>query len=175
MKGKIHMIDFIFPTEQSREAVLSFYGEFEKNGETCIGFCGYKDFDKWLIGMNNRRTGKNLPDGYVKENFYLCYENGEMIGVFSLKFELTDYLFNYGGHIGYAVRRSRRNRGLATEMLKQGLKIAKQLKIDPVLCVCDNDNYPSEKVIIKNGGVFENEIFDSEENVTVKRYWIKAE
>lgn len=29
MKGKIHMIDFIFPTEQSREAVLSFYGEFE--------------------------------------------------------------------------------------------------------------------------------------------------
>lgn len=74
-----------------------------------------------------------------------------------------------------AVRPSKRNRGEATEMLKKGLKIAKELKIDPVLCVCDNDNYPSEKVIIKNGGVFENEIFDPEENVTVKRYRIKAE
>lgn len=169
------MIDFILPTEQNREDVLAFYGEFEKNNETCIGFGGYKDFDKWLTGMNNRRAGKDLPEGYVRENFYLCYKNGEMIGVFNLKFELTEFLLNYGGHIGYAVRPSRRNCGLATEMLRKGLEIARELKINPVLCVCDNDNYASEKVIIKNGGVLENEIFDPNDNVTVKRYWIKTD
>ncbi len=47
-----------------------------------------------------------------------CYLRDELIGVFSLKFELTDCLYSYGGHIGYAVKPSCRNRGYATEMLK---------------------------------------------------------
>ena len=41
--------------------------------------------------MQNRHTGKNLPEGYVRENFYLCYDKKVLIGVFSLKFELTEY------------------------------------------------------------------------------------
>ena len=82
--------------------------------------------DLWLSGMQNRHTGKNLPEGYVRENFYLCYEGKRLIGVFSLKFELTEFLLNYGGHIGYATRPSDRNRGLATQMLKQGLALSKE-------------------------------------------------
>lgn len=39
--------------------------------------------------------------------------------------------------------------------------------------VCDEDNLASEKVIQKNGGVFENRLFDSDESVFVKRYWIQ--
>lgn len=120
------MIEFVLPSEKDRCAVLDFYGEFESYGETCIGFCGYEDFDRWSIGMRNRFTGENLPDGYVRENFYLCYENGELVGVYSLKFELTDFLFNYGGHIGYAVRPTQRNRGIASAILKKGLRQAKE-------------------------------------------------
>ena len=40
---------------------------------------------------------------YMCENFYLCYDGDEMVGVYSLKFELTPYLLHYGGHVGYAV------------------------------------------------------------------------
>ena len=40
------------------------------------------------------------------------------------------------------------------------------------LCVCDEDNLASEKVILKNGGIFENSLYDEEECVFVKRYWI---
>ena len=106
--------------------------------------------------MQNRHSGKDLPAGYVRENFYLCYEGTRLTGVFSLKFEMTEFLLNYGGHIGYAVRPSDRNRGLATQMLKQGLTLAKEFGFERILCVCDNDNYASEKVILKNGGTFEN-------------------
>ena len=67
-----------------------------------------------------------------------------MVGVFSLKFELTEFLMNYGGHIGF----------------------------DRILCICDNDNNVSEQVILKNGR-FENEINDPDEEVTVKRFWIQ--
>ena len=122
--------------------------------------------------MQNCKTATDLPEGYVRENFYLCYEGSEMVGVYSLKFELTDHLFNYGGHVGYAVSPSKRNRGLATEILRQGIAEAKSMGFDKLLLVCDEDNYASEKVIIKNGGVFENKLFDDEENVFVKRYWI---
>lgn len=167
------MTDFILPTGADRENVLDFYDEIEKSGGECIGFGNYKNFDLWLTGMINRRKGKNLPDGYVRENFYLCYENSRLVGVFNLKFELTDFLLNYGGHIGYAVRPSERNRGLATQMLSQGLEIAKGFGLKRVLCVCDDDNYASERVIIKNGGLLENSLYDPNDKVTVKRYWIE--
>ncbi len=167
------MLTFLLPSEQNRDDVLAFYKEFEDAGDSCIGFAKRKDYDAWLTEMTNRNTGQNLPEGFVRENFYLCYEGAKLVGVFSLKFELTDYLLQYGGHIGYAVRPSERRRGLATQILKQGLSLCKNFGFDRVLCVCDDDNIGSEKVIQKNGGVLENELFDPEENVTVKRYWIE--
>lgn len=98
------MLTFILPEERCRRDVLDFYREIQEAGGECIGCGNAGDFDLWLTGMQNRRTGRNLPEGYVRENFYLCCDGGELIGVFSLKFELTDFLLNYGGHIGYAVR-----------------------------------------------------------------------
>lgn len=166
------MLTFILPTEQNRADVLSFYEEIEKSGGKCIGIKNYKNYDLWLSEMQNRHSGKNLPGGYVRENFYLCYEETRLIGVFSLKFELTEFLLNYGGHVGYATRPSDRNRGLATQMLNQGAALSKKFGFDRILCVCDNDNYASEKVILKNGGILENELYDPDEKVTVKRFWI---
>ena len=166
------MIKFILPDEEHRSDVLDFYSEFERRGESCIGFADHDNYDAWLREKRNRKTGENLPEGYVRENFYLCYESKKLVGVFSLKFELTEYLLNFGGHIGYAVRRSERNRGLATEMLREGRLIAKGLGFDRLLAVCDEDNAASQMVIVKNGGEFENKMFDPEENVYVNRFWI---
>lgn len=167
------MINFILPTDTNRKDVLSFYNEIEDSGGECIGFGNYKDYERWLTGMQNRHIGENLPEGYVRENFYLCYDQEVLVGVFSLKFELTEFLLNFGGHIGYAVRPSARNRGMATQMLKQGLELAKQFGFERILCVCDEDNYASEKVILKNGGILENELYDPDEKVVIKRYWIQ--
>ena len=105
--------------------MLAFYEEFEVNGGSCIGFGHRKDYDRWLRDMTDRHRGADLPEGYVREDFYLCREDGRLVGVFSLKFELTGYLLNYGGHVGYAVRPSLRRRGLATRMLARGMEIAR--------------------------------------------------
>ena len=166
-------LTFTLPGEQNRDDVLAFYREIEESGGECIGIGNYRDYDQWLTGMRNRHTGRNLPEGYVRENFYLCYEGDRLIGVFSLKFELTEFLLNYGGHIGYATRPADRCRGLATRMLQQGLQLARGFGFDRILCVCDHDNYASEKVIVKNGGEFENELYDPDEDVMVKRFWIR--
>lgn len=57
-------------------------------------------------------------------------------------------------------------------MLAQGLDIARELGFVRVLYVCDEDNIASERVIIKNGVIFENRLYDEKEKVFVKRYWI---
>lgn len=53
-------------------------------------------------------------------------------------------------------------------MLVQGLDIARELGFVRVLCVCDEDNIASERVIIKNGGIFENRLYDEEKSFCKK-------
>ncbi len=122
--------------------------------------------------MENRKAGKNLPEGYVQEYFLVCYDGPALVGVFSLKLELTPYLLAYGGHVGYAVRPDRRCRGLATDILRQGLAMARDLGFERILAVCDDDNLPSEKMILRCGDQLEDRRYDPEEQVWVKRYWI---
>lgn len=166
------MIKFTLPDETNRDDVLDFYAEFERRGESCVGSAGHEDYAAWLRDKRNRSSGENLPEGCVRENFYLCYEGSRLVGVFSLKFELTDYLLNYGGHVGYAVRRSERNRGIAAEMLEQGLRLARSFGLEHVLAVCGEDNCAAQKVVARNSGVFENKMYDEKEKAYVSRFWI---
>lgn len=108
--------------------------------------------------MQNRHAGTVLPEGFVREGFYLCCEAGKLAGVYSFKFERTEFLLNCGGRVGYAA-----------EILRQGLILAKGAGFDRFLAVCDKDNLASEKVILKNGGIREDKRCDKEEQVFVKR------
>ena len=92
--------------------------------------------------------------------------------MFSLKFELTSFLLNYGGHVGYAVTPEERNKGYATEIFAEGKRLAKTFGFERLLATCDEDNVASERVIVKNGGILEDKRFDDEENAFVKRFWV---
>ena len=166
------MIHFVYPTQANREDVEAFYSEFEQQGETCIGYGSHRDYAVWLKNIHNRITATDLPEGFVQEAFYLCYDGPALVGVLNLKFTLTPYLLNYGGHIGYAVRPSRQGQGLATQMLRQCLDIARGMGMQRLLLVCDEDNPASEKVILRNGASYEDTRYDPEVAVNVKRYWI---
>lgn len=166
------MLRFVLPGAQNRRDVLDFYAEFAAEGTACIGSAVAGDFDVWLANMQDRLAGRTLPAGFVQESFYLCYEGDTLVGVLNFKYTLTDFLLNYGGHIGYAVRPSCQGRGLATQMMRQCLDIARGLGFERLLLVCDDDNYASERVIQKCGGVLEDIRFDPDEQVNVKRYWI---
>lgn len=67
---------------------------------------------------------------------------------------------------------ARRWWGLATDILRQGLAMARDLGFERILAVCDDDNLPSEKVILRCGDQLEDRRYDPEEQVWVKRYWI---
>lgn len=77
------------------------------------------------------------------------------VGRISIHHRLTDALRREGGHIGYDTVPSFRGRGVATEMLRLALPIARELGLTAVLLTCDDDNAASVRVIEKNGGTLE--------------------
>lgn len=95
-----------------------------------------------------------------------------MVGVSNLRHELTPFLRHEGGHIGYGVRPSARRKGYATEMLRQTLDYARDLGLERVLVTCGADNMPSQKTILRNGGVLEADDVVAHDGEVMHRYWI---
>ncbi len=111
-----------------------------------------------------------LPDTPRPESHVPCttlwwVDGDDYLGRLAIRHRLTDFLLEVGGHIGYDVRPSRRREGHATAMLRQSLRWALDLGIDPALITCDLDNVGSIVVIESAGGVLE------DVRGAKRRYW----
>jgi predicted acetyltransferase len=96
----------------------------------------------------------------------------QFVGRISVLHELDDALRVEGGNIGYDTVPSFRGRGIATEMLRQALPVARALGLMEVLLTCDDTNAASIRVIEKNGGSLR-ETRAIHANRPLKRYyWI---
>jgi predicted acetyltransferase len=157
------------------EAVLRLaHRELESDGHPGFLLHGYtgdeSDFREYLLNLEKFSAGRELPEAMVQDDFLIAEVEGEIIGRISIRHTLNDFLFNYGGHIGYMVRPAFRRRGYASEMLRQALLVAKELGIDAVLLTCNDDNLGSIKVIEKHGGQLEDKV--DENGKLLRRYWI---
>ncbi len=107
-----------------------------------------------------------LPPEIVPSTTLWWVEGDDYLGRLSIRHRLTQWLFDFGGHIGYAVRPSKRGQRHATAMLAAALPWAAELGIDPVLVTCDDTNNASRRVIEVNGGVLDDQRKEK------LRYWI---
>ena len=171
---KIHLRE---PEESDREQVMAYREEFLAIGSRMDGTSAldkYPDFDAWLTNIRNLKDPATTPAGLVPATQYLALdENEHLVGMTNLRHRLNDYLLTYGGHIGYSVRPSERQNGYATRMLQLTLEHAREKGIEKVLVCCDRYNVASAKTIRANGGVLEDERFDSADGTLTQRYWIK--
>jgi predicted acetyltransferase len=106
------------------------------------------------------------PRGYVPWTELWMADGEEYLGRITLRHELTDALFTWGGHIGYAVRPTARRAGHASAALRGMLDVCRQRGIDPVLVTCDVGNVASRRTIVGAGGSYE----DTREGKL--RFWI---
>jgi len=164
------------PQLELQEEYLSFYQEWKESGEDMVPWVISKDpsnFQRMLKSLFDSELGIGLPESMVPDStFWLVDNDNRVLGAVNIRHQLTEHLYNAGGHIGYGIRPSERRKGYATLLLKLSLIEAKKLGIYDVLVVCDSRNIGSEKTIINNGGIPDKDYIENDGNV-IKRYWIK--
>lgn len=130
-----------------------------------------QDFDGYVTTLRGTEFVPLVPS-FVTGNVFWAFEKGNMVGRISLRHELNDFLREVGGHIGYIVHPEWRQRGLATWMLGEVLKMERVRSMGRVLLTCDASNVASEKTILKNGGVFEREVEIAPGKIK-RHFWIQ--
>ena len=154
--------------------------EFTENKEQIHGasrITEYENLVNWVIDVRDFEEKKKVPDDRVPAiQYYAIRESDDkLIGLINLRLELNDYLLNFGGHIGYSVLPSEREKGYAKEMLSLVSDEARKEGLSKVLITCDENNISSRKTIEANGGVLEDVRYDPHDNENTCRYWIDTD
>ena len=168
-------IILIKPDLSYADEITKYKEESLKESPLINGAAGLNNFSSikdWLEELKRRSSKATVPEGLVPSSIYLGIREKDnyIVGMIDIRHYLNDFLKQFGGNIGYSVRKSERNKGYAKQMLKLALEKCKDLKMKKVLITCDEDNIASEKVILS--AVAKLEDIRSLEGKNKKRFWI---
>lgn len=165
------------PTIKHEFIANQFKEEFFKNHEKIINGSALYDqmeYKEWLDYNKKNSSSATVSDNWVVATTFFAVRKSDnkIIGMIDIRHSLeNEFLAEYGGHIGYAVRPSERKKGYAIQMLRMALEYAASIKLSKVMLCCYADNTASIKTITKCGGVF-SESKKYIDGKTVNIYWI---
>ena len=174
------MPELVLPTTSVRESFLEAMDEFVAEGAELSQTAawiehnapGWKDPAAFAVFVEavraDAREETPRPGWHVPCTTLWWVDGDDYLGRIAIRHELTDFLLDVGGHIGYDVRPTRRREGHATAMLREALPWALGLGIDRALVTCDDDNRGSIRVIEAAGGELE------DVRGRKRRYWVRT-
>lgn len=182
LKYKNEEIILIKPTieykEQAKEMIEEAKKYDDNNPDIWAGYSSmqkYENYEEWLQKLENDLDFENIKLGRVPASTYFLLRkiDNKILGVINIRYELNEYLENYGGHIGYSIRPTERRKGYGHKQLILGLEKCLEIPINKVLVTCRESNKGSARVIESCGGIYEDTRFSKEENDKFRRYWIE--
>jgi len=164
------------PNLSYADEILKYKKEFLKDEPIINGAAGLDRFptvEDWLEELEKRGSKDKVPERLVPSSTYLGVREKDnyIVGIIDIRHYLNEFLKQFGGNIGYSVRKSERNKGYAKQMLKLALEKCKDLKMKKALITCDEDNIASEKVILSANAKFED--IRTVDGKKYKRFWIE--
>ncbi|MGJ3237345.1 MAG: GNAT family N-acetyltransferase [Anaerolineae bacterium] len=159
------------PHLRYQESFIVASREFEREGQPPRwSFSALRaHFDEYVETLLKNETEPMA--GYVPQTTYWLIVDEQYAGTIDIRHKLTPALERFGGHIGYRIRPSMRQKGYGTLQLRLCLPKVWALGIDRALITCDDDNIGSRRIIEANGGVLQDKIDNGRGSLT-RRYWI---
>ena len=138
-----------------------------------------RDPDAFLASLQDCTGTVALPDGVrapqVPQVVLWLIEGDIFIGEVRLRTRLSPLTELNGGHIGYAIRPSRRGCGAATGGLSLAIARARDVHgLLRVLITCAPGNAASRRVIERNGGVYQDTVDAPHGLGPTMRFWASA-
>lgn len=131
-------------------------------------------FSEMLDILKKETLSVGLKPDRVPHTMLYAFLDEKIIGRVSVRHTLNDHLRKRGGHIGYAVAKTYRGKGYATEMVRQVLDYCKKINLTSIMVTCADDNIPSWKIIEKFHGKLEDRVWDEKDKKMIRRYWIST-
>lgn len=149
------------PTLDHKRQAQEFIDEFRAAGSEMHGFADLQNnrdcYALWIKQLSKDRMQAPNEGRVPAETYFLigCEDDGteRIIGIVNIRLCLNANLWEFGGHIGYSIRPSERQKGYNKINLYLAICVCKLHRIPAVVLDCKKDNLGSAKTIQALGGV----------------------
>lgn len=155
----------VVPSKEYEKQAIEYINEFYQYNSDINGVGGLhrylNNYDGWLEKLEEDRNRISDEEKVPAETFFLVRENdNKIVGMINIRLALNERLKQFGGHIGYSIRPTERQKGYNKINLYLGLLCCQEHGIEEVLMDCDKENPASGKTMQALGGKLVREYYD---------------
>ena len=172
------------PSLERKDEIIEYLDEFVKYNSNINGtgsldkiYDGYT-FEEALercLNMKNELYAKSINRVPGKTFLLIRKDDNKIVGTINIRWNLSEKMLKFGGHIGYGIRPTERRKGYNKIQLDLVLLEAQKLNLDKVMLDCSVDNLGSDKTIKALGGILERCELDEADNTMTNVYWINVD
>ena len=172
------------PSLERKDEIIEYLDEFVKYNSNINGtgsldkiYDGYT-FEEALercLNMKNEEYAKSINRVPGKTFLLIRKNDNKIVGTINIRWNLSEKMLKFGGHIGYGIRPTERRKGYNKIQLYLVLLEAQKLNLDKVMLDCSVDNLGSDKTIKALGGILERCELDESDNTMTNVYWINVD
>lgn len=172
------------PSLERKDEIIEYLDEFIKYNSNINGtgsldkiYDGYT-FEEALercLNMKNEWYAKSINRVPGKTFLLIRKDDNKIVGTINIRWNLSEKMLKFGGHIGYGIRPTERRKGYNKIQLYLVLLEAQKLNLDKVMLDCSVDNLGSDKTIKALGGILERCELDESDNTMTNVYWINVD
>lgn len=161
-------------SRDEQQAVDAHHSMLSEDFEFLPTWSAAEAWEDYIYRMKAGRRGEHIPEGWVRSALFAAFDEGDLVGRVSVRYELNEGLLQAGGHIGYCVVPEYRRRGVAQELCRFGLQELLESGIGHALVTCDSDNIGSRATIEKCGGLLDAKLpeIEASHGPGTLRFWI---